>query len=134
MPTLTLNPVFSNRTLHVLAYFSPPYTTHTQLNYEIIFSLFHSDSDIWLKYCRNGLNPYSINQSIKLLHWLLLNDPLENILHMKASLHVLLYHRKYISPILVRFTAVEKKEFLIVPHLLLHGTLLFVASFKGMSH
>ena len=69
MPTLTLNSVFSNRPLHGLAYFSPPYTTHTQLNYEIIFSLFHSDAGymaeilpIWCKFLFNQ----SVNQSISL--------------------------------------------------------------------
>ena len=47
-----------------------------------LFSLFLSDAVIWLKYCRYGVNPYSINQSINLFHWLLLNDPLENISHV----------------------------------------------------
>ena len=47
-----------------------------------LFSLIYSAAVIWLKYCRYGVNTYSINQSINLFHWLLINDPLENTSHV----------------------------------------------------
>lgn len=64
-------------------------------NYEIIFSLFHSDADIaeilpkWLK----SLFNQSVNQTTSLT--VVERSTREYFAHMKASLHVLLYHRKY---------------------------------------